>query len=242
MLKKTWCVYKHTNKLNGKCYIGITSKKPEVRWAKGVGYQQNRHFWNAIQKYGWGGFDHEILVTGLSREEACALEIELIAQHGSFEPGGYNQTIGGEGSNGWKMSDEQKAKISVRNKGKKRPPEIGEMIRRRSLGAKASAETRAKMSKAHTGIYHTEETKRRLSEIMRARGGFPRVAVEAAAEKHKKPVIQYTLDGSFVRAWPSAMDAEREGGFIHNAIARCARGKAKYHKGCVWKYAEEVEV
>lgn len=242
MLEKPWCVYKHTNKKNGKCYIGITSKKPEIRWAKGVGYQQNRHFWNAIQKYGWDNFDHEILYTGLTRGEACEKEIELIAEYRSFEPGGYNQTIGGEGSNGWKMSDDQRAKISAQKKGKKRPPEIGEMVRQRSLGKRASAETRAKMSEVRMGKYHTEETKQKLSEIMKARGGFPRVAVDAAAEKHKKSVVQYTLDGVFVKVWPSAMDAEREGGFVHNAIAGCARGRVKSHKGYVWKYAEEVEV
>ena len=242
MLENKWCVYKHTNKVNGKVYIGITSKRPETRWAKGIGYQQNRHFWNAIQKYGWSGFDHEILLTGLSREEACKKEIELIAEYGSFEPGGYNQTIGGEGSNGWKMTDEQRAAVSARKKGKKRPPEIGEMIRRRSLGTKASAETRAKMSIAHTGKYHTEETKQRLSRMMKERGYPPRVAVEAAAEKHKKPVVQYSLGGDFVRVWTSAMDAERDGGFNHTMIARCARGKVKSHCGYAWKYAEEVVV
>lgn len=240
MYGKEWCVYKHTNKTNGKCYIGITSKRPEVRWAKGVGYQQNKYFWNAIQKYGWDGFDHEILLVGLSREEACSKEIELIGQYGSYMPNGYNLTIGGEGSNGWKMTAEQRAKISARNKGKKRPPEIGEMIRRRSLGKKASPETKAKMSAVRKGKYHTEETKQKLSKIMKDKGGFPQVAIDAAAEKHKRPVAQYSLDDEFIRVWSSAMDAEREGGFIHNAIARCARGKSTYHKGYKWSYFEEV--
>ena len=239
MSERKWCVYKHTNKTNGKVYIGITCKKPERRWANGAGYKPNQHFWNAIQKYGWDGFSHEILLHGLSREEACAKEIEFISLYGSCGLNGYNLTAGGDGSNGWKMTEEQKAKISASHKGKKRPPHIGEIVRARSLGKKPSAETRAKMSKAQTGRRHTEETKQKLSKLMRDRGFVPHAAIEVAAEKHKKPVAQYTLDGSLIRVWPSAMDAEREGGFAHNSIAKCALGKAKIHKGYTWKYATE---
>ena len=35
-----YCVYKHTNKTNNKVYIGITCRKPEVRWDSGWGYRR----------------------------------------------------------------------------------------------------------------------------------------------------------------------------------------------------------
>lgn len=39
-----WIVYVHINKLNGKRYVGITSKhKPEYRWNNGRGYRENPH-------------------------------------------------------------------------------------------------------------------------------------------------------------------------------------------------------
>jgi hypothetical protein len=41
---KKWCVYVHTNKFNGKKYVGITSTKPEDRWRNGRGYARNQHF------------------------------------------------------------------------------------------------------------------------------------------------------------------------------------------------------
>ena len=71
---RTYIVYKHTSP-SGKVYIGITSRTPEARWGKdGVEYKLNKHFWNAIQKYGWDNFDHEILCTNLNYEDACKKE------------------------------------------------------------------------------------------------------------------------------------------------------------------------
>ena len=74
-----YTVYQHKNKINGKIYIGITMQKPEIRWGKnGNNYKSSPHFYSAIQKYGWDNFEHNILFTGLTKEEACLKEQELI--------------------------------------------------------------------------------------------------------------------------------------------------------------------
>jgi hypothetical protein len=94
----SWCIYKHTNKINGKVYIGQTCQKPESRWQNGKGYKGSPKFWPAIQEFGWGGFEHEILVDNIStQEEANKLEQQFIAKYNSCEDG-YNATIGGKGS------------------------------------------------------------------------------------------------------------------------------------------------
>jgi len=162
-------------------------------------------------------------------------EVEYISLFDTMEPSGYNQTVGGEGCSGWKMTEEQRAKISVANKGRKRSAEICEFLRKRQTGKKHTAETLEKMRQSATGRKHSEETIQRLCEIKKEQG-IPRNAVVAAAEKHKKAVAQYDFDGNAVRVWDSAMDAERECGFEHSSIARCARGKIKYHKGFIWQY------
>lgn len=87
----------HKNKFNGKVYIGITSRDPKIRWNGGNGYWSNKHFYNAIKKYGWDdGFDHIILKDNLSQEEAEKMEIELIAKYDSANiENGYNINLGG---------------------------------------------------------------------------------------------------------------------------------------------------
>ena len=95
-----YCVYQHTNKLNNKKYIGITSKQDvSERWQNGSGYFSNKHFYNAIKKYGWDtGFTHEILAENLRADEAKQLEIALIAKYDLTNPNfGYNKSKGGDG-------------------------------------------------------------------------------------------------------------------------------------------------
>ena len=98
-MNKRYLVYIHTNKINGKVYIGQTCQKPEYRWGShGQGYVECPHFWRAIQKYGWINFDHTIQADGLTHDEACAQEIELIAQLKATDPQyGYNLSHGGDG-------------------------------------------------------------------------------------------------------------------------------------------------
>ena len=72
-----YTVYQHKNKINGKVYIGITMQEPEKRWGvNGRNYKSSPHFYSAIQKYGWDNFEHNILFTNLTKEEACLKEQE----------------------------------------------------------------------------------------------------------------------------------------------------------------------
>ena len=96
-IDRKYCVYMHINKINGKKYIGITSKKPNDRFGKdGKNYIKCPAFWHAIQKYGWENFEHQILETNLTEEEACKREIELIEKyHTTDKQFGYNISKGG---------------------------------------------------------------------------------------------------------------------------------------------------
>jgi len=90
-------IYKHQNKINNKCYIGQTKNSTEKRWGKnGSRYvkSSNIHFSNAIQKYGWDNFTHEIIAECETQEEANLLESKYIELYDSLN-NGYNMTSGG---------------------------------------------------------------------------------------------------------------------------------------------------
>ena len=105
---KSYSVYMHTCP-NSKKYIGITCRNPLYRWNHGNGYRRNEHFFRAIVKYGWDNIKHEILFDGLTEEEACAIEVELIAKYKSNDARyGYNKDNGGV--TGCKIKERTKSK------------------------------------------------------------------------------------------------------------------------------------
>lgn len=90
MNDELYLLYIHINKINQKCYIGITKRDPKIRWGtNGNGYKQQPKFYNAIEKYGWDNFLHIILLDNLSEEEAIELESEYIEKYNSIN-NGYN--------------------------------------------------------------------------------------------------------------------------------------------------------
>lgn len=116
-MDKKYIIYCHTNKINGKKYIGQTNTTPARRWGKnGSEYisKGNEHFKNAILKYGWDNFEHDILFFDLNKEQANQKEKELIKQYKTKNPKyGYNKTSGGSNAN--TLTDAQKEKLIEKN-------------------------------------------------------------------------------------------------------------------------------
>lgn len=100
----SWLIYKHTNLINGKVYIGQTKQSPSSRWKSGKGYTRDCHnsvFAMAINKYGWNNFSHEIIEDNIeSKEKANEREMYWINYYNSYigfkSPNGYNMTLGGD--------------------------------------------------------------------------------------------------------------------------------------------------
>lgn len=91
-------VYVHENKINGKKYFGITKQKLNRRFNEGKGYKENKRFYSAIQKYGWNNFNHKVLISGISQNEAYEFEKMFIKHYNTTNKKfGYNIEDGGGG-------------------------------------------------------------------------------------------------------------------------------------------------
>lgn len=62
---------------------------------------------------------------------------------------------------------------------------------------------------------------------------------ENSAKRNKintKIVLQFDLDGTFIREWTSIKNIERELQFLHTAIGNCLKGRSNTSYGFIWKY------
>jgi group I intron endonuclease len=99
-------IYKAMNKENGKVYIGQTIQSLARRKSNHVTdtKRSNKHFPNAIKKYGVDSFTWEILEECNSREELNSKEVFYIEKYNSREKG-YNISKGGNQQSGYKRPD-----------------------------------------------------------------------------------------------------------------------------------------
>lgn len=217
-----YTVYQHKNKINGKIYIGITMQEPEKRWgANGCNYKSSPHFYAAIQKYGWDNFEHNILYTNCTREEACLMEQILIKKYNSMDRNfGYNSTSGGEN---FVMNEETKQKISQSMMGNKN-----------GLGHPCSEEKKKKISESQKGRQFTEEHKQKLSEAAKNRHTLCSEQAKENIKKasHKKPVYCEELNQIF----ESVQECSRQLGIPATNISKLCNGRGKTLKGYHLRY------
>jgi group I intron endonuclease len=134
-----WCLYTITNQVNGKQYIGISSRVAR-RWIEHKSGHGSKLVYQAIKKYGLDALKFDIFCEGCE-EDIKKLEVAMIETCNTLAPNGYNLTLGGEGSLGWKPSKETRRKMSAAHSGE------GNAM----FGKKHSEETRRKLSEKAKG-------------------------------------------------------------------------------------------
>jgi predicted GIY-YIG superfamily endonuclease len=160
-------IYKITNTVNGKVYIGQSwniqqriydhRSKPRVH---------NEHLEYAIKKYGLHSFTFEILKSMLdtiTQEELDIEEIEAIKQYKSLDRAyGYNIRAGGSrGSN----STQTKQKMSIAQTGKKHSVDTIKKLSISQTRRYENPEEIKKLSLAHIGQKVSEETRKKYSAV-----------------------------------------------------------------------------
>ena len=145
MKDKTGIIYKWTNKINNKSYIGQTVN-PRKRYNEHCRAKTNDYFHYALRKYGKDNFDYVVLEDNIERSMLNDREIYWIKYYDTFK-NGYNMTEGGHQLSPLLYTEERNKKISMALKGKP-----------------LSKETIEKLSKVRRGRKLTEEWKQNISK------------------------------------------------------------------------------
>lgn len=181
-MMRSYDVYKITNKVNNKIYIGITSKGLSARWKEHLynaehGCPFKLH--NAIRKYGKENFSIELIDFCNSWEELEEKEKQYISEYNTLsDEFGYNMTEGGDGTIGRYVTEETREKI-----------------RQKAIGREINEKTRAKLSEAARVRTEGREAYWNSGKI---------------GENRKKPVLQYTKEGNFIKEFGGVNEAAVE--------------------------------
>lgn len=206
---RKYTVYIHKNKINGKQYIGLTSQhNPTARWRNGKGYQQQPKFYNAILKYGWDNFEHIIVKTNLTREEASNLEKNLIIQYDTQnDKKGYNNRDGGIEK--YTLTEEQRK------------------IRAWAKGKKFSKEHCKNISNGLKNRVFSEEAKKKMSEAKLIAGTF---------QGKNNPKAQKVICIETNQIFDTIKEASEIMCINRDSISKTCRGIQKKAGGYHWRY------
>lgn len=203
-------IYKITNLVSGKCYVGQTIRSIEERFEEHR-RKKNTYIGKAIRFYGQENFRIEAIDSANNQKTLNDLEMQWIDKLKTMKPNGYNLCLGGGNTSGYKHRTEAKLLMS-KNRGRYYKEDNP------FYGKKHDAETRARMSAAGRGKVLTPEWKKKIQDSL------PKVKV-----------INLDTGEIFV----SAAEAARiyDGKSTH--ITRVCRGKRKRTRGCRWAYYDD---
>lgn len=207
---KLWIVYEHISPSN-KIYVGITSAKyPCQRWHRGYNYKNCKKFYNAILKYSWDNFQHNIVASNLGEQTAKNIERDLIK---FYKDRGisYNITDGGDGTLGVKWTEEIRTKMYKVHFGRRNSDETK---LRMSLSAKGRVHTKESYIKKATTLksknyHHSIEHRVLISKAMKGRTPSKK-AIENSIETNSKQIFLLNSDNIICKSYKSQTEAALE--------------------------------
>lgn len=183
-------IYRITNQINGKTYIGQHKYKDLNDDYMGSGIYIKR----AIKKYGIENFTKEILYSKIQyKETADDMEKFAISKERALGKAEYNIANGGQGGGhkGFHLTEETKKKMSEAKKGKHHSEEAKRKMSEAHKGKTCkpfSEETRRKISESHKGKSHSEEARKKISEAKKGKPSWNKG--KHCSEEHKRKLAE----------------------------------------------------
>lgn len=228
-----WCVYIHTNIIDGRRYVGITGRKyPYKRWGlQGQGYK-GQEFYKFIKYYGWENFSHEIVASNLTIDEAKEFEKVLIRELGTLiREHGYNLTLGGDC-----CCETQKRPVYQFDI-------YGNYINEYDSALSASDNNNVNVAgilSTCTGKYiHSGKYIWRFKEDVSDVNTFKETIDSKLYDKFY-PLYKFTLDGKYVASYNDYSEAMHDSKNKNGGILPCCRGNSKYIDGYTWRFQKDV--
>jgi len=206
-------IYKITNRIDKKIYVGQTIQDVEARWKDHLKKGSNcRYLKSAINKYGLDNFDFKLVCITFDNL-LDDMEIKYIEQYNSLVPNGYNLRLGG---NSGRHNAETKQKISDTLKNRY---QNGLIHPRNQLGK-----------------LHSEISKKKISESLKGRKMSQESINKRILSRRIYKIIQLDIHGNRLNTFDSCKEAGEYIGISLGSISSCCNGKRKTAKGFVWVY------
>ncbi len=239
-MKHYGVIYKITNTINGKIYIGQTIQSLKARkrdHRNKVTRLSNLYLYRAFNKYGFESFEWEVLDQAESKHELDEKERFYIKQfRATHRKYGYNMTFGGEGGI---QTEEVRQRIGASNKGRIKSEserkKLSKSLKGKYMGEKAS----------WWGRKHTDVEKRKMSEAQLGSKNHMygkkasketrlKKSIAIQGEKHwnHKRVINLDTGEVFI----SAIAVRENTGIDNSLIGKCCKGLRKSAGGFHWAY------
>lgn len=225
-------IYKITNLINNKIYIGqTTQKRPTDRWHQHKSeVKRNKKskqvIHKAMLKYGIENFLFEIIDTAINYEELDNKEMMWITKLKSTNKlFGYNIEVGGSK----RISNENKEKYS----------KLRSEITRKYYSNK---ENREKLSRSQKERFkNNKELSKNISERQKkaALEGTNSITKRGTEHPFSKNILQITFNGIILKIFHSGFEAERETNISQAHINKCCLNKYYQAGGFFWIYEDE---
>lgn len=264
-------IYKITNTINGKAYIGETKQDDvQKRWnahKKSINYNNGCPLlMKAFKKYGIDKFKFEVLIICFD-EARFELEIYYIKKYNTFGENGYNVTKGGEPGAffaGQKHTPENVQKIKDRIKEyyklEENRKKLSETLKARyksdpSYREKISnaQKERVRLNQHNLQYKRTDEQKEKIRQTVLAyyasntsqninmRNYVKKKISEKAIIRIGRPVYKISLENTIIELYSYIKEAADKTGIPRSSIQSAANGRMKTAGGFIWKYADKYK-